>query len=139
MSRGLTASRGLDFFTVLEGDRTGKSPKQKPRRNEEVRGPEHQRRTLEIMADVLTEAIKQAVREALAEAGTAPTPQGPRLMRVTAAAEYMDCTPQHIHNLIARGVLKPVRWPLEGGEPGRTVWLDRTDLDRAIEDAKNAA
>ena len=91
------------------------------------------------MADLLTDAIKQAVREAIAESTPAQIAPVRRLMRVSAAAEYMDCTPQHIHNLITRGVLKPIRWPQDDGSSGRTVWLDRTDLDRAIEDAKDAA
>jgi hypothetical protein len=90
--------------------------------------------------DALREAIKEAVREALRESGLGTQPaDGPRLMRVAAAAEYLDCTPAHVHNLIARGVLKPVRWPLADGSEGRTIWLDRSDLDRAIEEHKSAA
>ena len=91
------------------------------------------------MADVFKEAIKEAVTEALAGVTIPGRPPGPRLMRVSAAAEYLDCTPMHVHNLIARGVLKPVRWPLANGTEGRTVWIDRLDLDRAIEDRKGNA
>jgi hypothetical protein len=91
------------------------------------------------MADLLKDAIKSAMIEVLAERSErpeSPSQTGPRLMRVTAAAEYLDCTPPHIHNLIARGVLIPIRWPNADGSPGRTIWIDRADLDRAIEEAK---
>jgi len=90
--------------------------------------------------DPLSEAIKEAVREALEESSLPKQPaDGPRLMRVAAAAEYLDCTPMHVHNLIARGVLKPIRWPLADGSEGRTIWIDRADLDRAIEENKGHA
>ena len=90
------------------------------------------------MGDVLADVIKQAVREAISETSVPAVP-GPRLMRVSAAAEYLDCTPAHVHNLIARGVLHPIRWPLADGTEGRTVWIDRQDLDRAIEVQKGDA
>jgi hypothetical protein len=90
--------------------------------------------------DTFAELIKAAVWEALKEGGFFHHPAGgPRLMRVVDAAEYLDCTPAHVHNLIARRVLKPVRWPLADGSEGRTIWIDRADLDRAIEEHKGHA
>lgn len=59
---------------------------------------------------------------------TAPRPAPPRLLSIRDAATELGVSPWTLRDLIASGNLRAVQ------PPGvRRIWVDRKDLDRAIE------
>lgn len=70
--------------------------------------------------------------DALNHAAHAAASAGPsRLVSILGAAAYLSTTPRSVYNLIARGVLRPVRF-----RRLRRTFIDRTELDDLIEEAK---
>jgi hypothetical protein len=83
--------------------------------------------------DVIAEAIKTAVREVIDErAASLAESSRPRLMSIDKAAAYFDCSPGHIRNLIAAGILPAVRFKIAGTR--NKPYVDRRDLDRLIDE-----
>lgn len=60
----------------------------------------------------------------------------PRLLALDDAALYLGVSPWTLRDLIANGTLKRVRIPLPHNGELRKILLDREDLDRFIEAAK---
>ena len=74
--------------------------------------------------DALADAIAARVAARLNRA------EGPRLLNVNEAAEYVGRTPKALRHMIASGVIPAIR-------EGSRVHLDRADLDRWIEMRKS--
>lgn len=72
--------------------------------------------------DPLVEAIADRVIKRLS---------GPRVLSIKHAADYLDCTEDHVRNLIARGYLKAVDIGL--GEVKRMLRVSTEELDRYLE------
>lgn len=62
-----------------------------------------------------------------------------RLLDLEAAAAYLGVSPWTIRDMAAAGVLPRVRVPLPGGRELRKLLFDKADLDRLIEEWKEAA
>jgi len=71
---------------------------------------------LDILADAIAERVVARIKGA----------DGPRLLDVNKAAEYIGRTPKALRHMIASGALAAVR-------EGSRIHLDRADLDRWIE------
>jgi excisionase family DNA binding protein len=78
--------------------------------------------------DPLVEAIVAGVVERL----RVTAPKTSRLLDVDAAAEYLGRTPKAVRKLIEDGKIPVVRFDSR-------VQIDRQDLDRVIEEAKDRA
>jgi excisionase family DNA binding protein len=73
--------------------------------------------------DALADAIAERVLARLHEG------EGPRLLTVNQAAEYLGRTPKALRHMLAAGALPAVR-------EGSRVHLDRTDLDHWLDARK---
>ena len=62
---------------------------------------------------------------------------GPKVLSIKHAAGYLDCTEDHVRNLIARGELKAVDIGL--GEVKRMLRVSTEELDRYLELKRRAA
>lgn len=86
----------------------------------------------------IEQAIADAVKAAFAEcAGGAVAATEQRLYTLEGAARYLGCSPSHVRNLIASGVLPVVRWPQRKDDASPRPYLDKQDLDRAIVENKH--
>jgi len=86
------------------------------------------------MSDLFSGEFISALAEQLAAklSATQPLPlAGQRLFKVADAAEILGCTPQHVRNYIARGIL-PVVVFSEGGHQ----YVDAADIDKFIQEHK---
>ena len=62
---------------------------------------------------------------------------GPRVLSVGHSAGYLDCTEDHVRNLIGRGELKAVDIGL--GTVKRMLRISTEELDRYLESRRRAA
>lgn len=83
--------------------------------------------------DTIAQAVERAAERVLAVVAQNGKP---RLLRREQAARHLGCDPTHLDRLVARGVITPVRWPIEGAQKRQTPYFDLTDLDAAIEEHK---
>jgi excisionase family DNA binding protein len=79
-------------------------------------------------AAALVDAIAERVIERLSK---------PRVLSIKHAAVYLDCTDEHVRNLIQRGELKAADIGL--GEARKMLRITTEDLDRYLERKRRAA
>jgi excisionase family DNA binding protein len=79
------------------------------------------------IADQFMEAIVEGVARRLED--KLDRPDGPRLLTIEQAAQYLGYTPAAARHMVAKGQLPCVR-------NGRTIRFDAADLNRWIEDHK---
>jgi hypothetical protein len=72
------------------------------------------------------------------EVQTTVVPLGPRLLDLPTAAQYLGLSPWTVRDLEAAGSLPRVRIPLPNAGELRKLLFDRVDLDRLIEQWKDA-
>ena len=72
------------------------------------------------------------------EVQTTVVPLGPRLLDLPTAAQYLGLSPWTVRDLKAAGSLQRVRIPLPHAGELRKLLFDRADLDRLIEQWKDA-
>jgi excisionase family DNA binding protein len=85
---------------------------------------------LDGLLDALAERVAEKVRASLARDGGALAVR-PRLLTVEQAAVYLGRTKEAVQHMIASGKIPTVR-------ADRRVFVDRQDMDRWIEDCKQA-
>lgn len=86
---------------------------------------------IDALLDVLADRLAEKVRARLAHDGGGVA-VGPRLLTVEQGAAYLGRTKEAVQHLIASGRVPTVR-------TDRRVFLDVRDLDRWIDDCKQAA
>lgn len=85
--------------------------------------------------ETIAAAVERAAERVLAHVAANGKP---RLLRREQAARHLGCDPTHLDRLVARGVIKPVRWPADEHQKRQTPYFDLTDLDDAINRHKTA-